>query len=142
MNHKEELRKKIIKVCPDILDLKFGCQVTVDFDKDNKQKGWFFIDKDKEKILFYDENTDSCKHLWGTKFKIIGRPIQLSDILRAINKKLVPINDSYYITDDGGIHKLKCSDDEGCEYCSEWNLEKPYNEQSEETIKFLYNLLK
>ena len=58
----------------------------------------------------------------------IGKELTLSDVLRVIGKKTDKI---IYIDSDGYIDKFNCK----------WNLEKDFNNQSEEFYNWLYDLL-
>jgi len=122
----EQLRQKIIEAVPEILELKFGC----------------IIKRESAKITeivigepFSPSICTGCLFVpvlkgksWGNPevrtIKIIGRPIQLADVLRAVEKKI-------------GGRKPSYETDVLCV----WDLPKDYDQQSDETKVFLYNLL-
>lgn len=129
MSPLEQVREAIIKAVPEIVELKFGCQVKLD-----GLKG-------------YDGGvaTLAVPHAGGwldtggiylnpKELTIIGRPVQLADVLRAIGLKGRSI---FHVYADGkiggswGTYKDELA----------WDLSKPLDQQSPETIDFLASIL-
>lgn len=90
------------------------------------------------------ENTDDEK---SGKFAIQAyscRPIQLADILLALDKVGSKEGDKYLVSTDGTIyHEIMCSDcDEPLSFSFKgWNLTKSLEEQEEETLKFIAEII-
>lgn len=134
----DELRKKIIKALPEILDLKFGCEVIMG-------SGLYtvlFYDEVEGEVSIAPKIRPKSKHCLNIKKgrlgnKIIGRPITLADVLRAVDKIGLPKH--FLILPSGNIYLFETG------YLGEakanWNLKEPLSGQSKETIEFLNNLL-
>lgn len=145
------LREKIIKACPDILDLKFGCRIT---DGENTGR----IPCDMKTVL--DASTrgeynlrplggEKLVEVWDDfyglnyydidKVKILGRLIRLADVLRALRKKASNDKDNewYY----NAVDALVIGDE--ADYTDAlWNLsDDDLDHQSAETVTFLATLL-
>lgn len=104
----KKLRQVIIKEIPEIVELKFGCEVIYKEDGENKDKHYiclgstgmmtdihqgcygYYDFKEKDKKTG-DESLSLIHHRWhtGYKMKIIGRKITLADVLRVV-KKIYP----------------------------------------------------
>ena len=117
------IREKAIKANPDILKLKFGCLVCTE---DNMIH--FVLGKEaySEAIYTVIHSNDFAKlhkyRLTPSKYAIIGRDIRLADVLYIVNT-------IDYLQKDNVV-------------CM-WNLLKDsLDEQSPDTIDFIYNLLK
>jgi len=155
----QKIRKACIKANPEIVELKFGCEVMIRKYKGNdvdmlngaiskpvqvvsgggytdgfnlvhyiNNFGDISVDKDRK-----PENEDGEFTYGKSRIKkIIGRPIRLADIFWTI-EFLIPKMKIVWDARDGLVknitHKWNLKDD---------NLEN----QSEETIEFIYNLLK
>lgn len=163
MNHQQKLeavRKACIKANPEIVELKFGCE----FYQKHRKTGevlsdavYVFVGRgiDVRETSFcltnryagdaigcYDGyasyEVQSEKNMAGY-IEIIGRPIRLADVLLALNRK--SNTSGYWAVDTTGawLDMRKSVR----HIMSEWNLRKDsLDEQSEETISFLYELLK
>jgi hypothetical protein len=134
----QKLKDKIIEANKSILDLKFGCEIEVSPHTPlgqalNKKFGtsfWTFNDRalineiGRLKLEVYLQNQNS--------FKILGRPIQLADVLLAIRKIYNYPNKPYQpdisISIDDLVNQI-------------WDLTKDLDNQSEETKQFLFDLL-
>jgi hypothetical protein len=153
MKQLEELKNKIIKAVPDILELKFGRSVKFEYN-DKMEEGIFGnicetssgIIWLKERYLEngYKERNNmvqykfiDCKGKFnGTgwlRCEIIGRPITLEDVLVALDKNyrgsfLISFAEKY----ESGKIKITCDGDSVY-----WQLNKNLEEQSKETINFL-----
>ena len=157
----QKLRDKIIESNPSILDLKVGCKIIVD--RVNSDKKWNIktyvsghteiperigrkLNKNKTKfILVLQEYRTDKNELNLNKeievdkiIKIIGRDIRLDDVFVAIKKtgKMLSVED----TGNFRTYPDGCRIMDG-EYMSKWKFNKKLEEQSSETINFLYNLI-
>ncbi len=125
----EQLTKKIQELVPEIMELKFGCQLL------KKNIGVIFniysvVERHKSGGGYYRTELGDIKFGEIDKYKIIGRPINIEDILLADSIKR-RWTGNLFIDHSGGLN--------GTEY--HWTFGKPLHDQSEETIKFLANLL-
>jgi hypothetical protein len=157
MNNLEIIRRACIKANPSILELKFGCEVerfVGEIDTFVKLACWrdknvavFYRKSKNGKVdqLFNFEPTDDEIQNW----KILGRPIRLSDVLLALQKanKNISIQDYGCFMWFGNPDKNDPCEIEGWNEIFgdkriTWDLKNDNLEsQSEETIKFLANLL-
>lgn len=160
----EKIRQACIASNPSILDLKFGCEVILGEDKNPVMVvGDIFIKDHRFQFVPVVINRSSTTGEQETFFpeirtiyKIIGRPIQLSDILLAIDLKtqetkgwewMIDSKGSFWTTDGSDIRNIAIywkeyglkSSEEG--YKVSWNLLKPFEEQSDEVIEFISNLI-
>ena len=147
----QEVKEKIIEAVPEIMELKFGCRVFIE------QCIW------KSNVDGYDafgtvirkiENTDykqldvslddydgDILNVWendGYDFKVLGRPIQLADVLRAINAK--DGNGEFYCIDAQGDFGEPTPEGVAM-FGVKWDLSKDFDGQSDETKTFIYNIL-
>jgi hypothetical protein len=135
----EELKAKIMKVNPSIMDLKFGCIVKSKEYETLNTVVW----SDNEKVVYVpkenDFNFDYKSHYDNGKFEIIGRPITIEDVALALN-----YDGSYFINFTSGyigrsvfygknivdrITKIK------------WLLGKTLDQQTDETIRELNKII-
>lgn len=126
----QELIKYIQGEIPSILDLKFGCKVRRKdgrYTKNYLDNIGIFIGKSytNNNVVIKFEKNNAVSICEKSELKIIGRPITLSDILRVIGKSEIESKTDirYHLIDN------------------EWNLEKDFNNQSEEFYNWLYDLL-
>ncbi|HEC66415.1 MAG TPA: hypothetical protein ENI23_14100 [bacterium] len=130
----EKIRAACIKANPSILDLKIGCIVVAEFVPGITPD--IFVD------LGEDENGEELYHTlhypdgFSSKWRIIGRPIRLADVLLAIEKAgIVGAFEGQLIE---GIFTFL----HGFPNKVGWNLKDDNLEnQSEETKKFIARLL-
>jgi len=128
------LTEKIIEAVPEIMELKFGCEVIVETSKaglqqtvitgwmsDGKYMTWSFGEKAEKDIK-----------------KILGRPITLEDVLRAIEKN--PPIEPFFVSITGHFHK-QFENGDMSSTLAKWQLGKPLSEQSPETLQFLERIL-
>ena len=137
MNHLAELTEIIQKAVPEVMELKFGCKIQY------KIQLGRIIDTDEQthiriEFMGYIKHVTKAMIEYDTTIKILGRDIQLADVLRAIGEY-------YLVTGSGEFAKNVSSDVRkgAFEYCNTppWNLGKSLHEQSEETISFLWSIL-
>lgn len=141
-NHLQTIRDRVIAAVPEIMDLKFGCQIKtldgVEFYGVGLQDGF-----DKGSLSSVDEGCGCCSshrtYSLG-EYEILGRPIRLTDVLMTIG-----------IAKCGELVDIRLFGDPvpcsiflpNWDITFKWNLlTDDLNLQSPETIEFLYNLLK
>lgn len=163
----EQCREAIVKACPDILELKFGCEF-----KEVKYKLKIeglpeVLSENTLTILnkeygFYGErygvsgmitHTDKCKtcreikdSVFGEtglkdhddiKYVILGREPQLADVLRAINIEMELRHEPTQL-----LFRVKKQREQDLMIFHSWNLSLPLSGQSEECLAFLNSILK
>ncbi len=135
----EKVRAKVIEAVPEIVELKFGCRIqkdgetfalAIEEDKGIFEKTlagyWMCVSDDGQAIAVQK----------GIRIEIIGRPITLADVLRAIPKRmyLKTIGDYTRLVDDGDgyVHHGPVF----------WDLTRPsLDEQEPEVWEFLLKVL-
>lgn len=159
-NQLEEIRKACVAANPSILDLVFGCVVSVhspewgtsneagssEYSPETWATGYVthdeYLEVDRGEVGdilvkdivegYLDEDYE------GLSCHILGRPITLADVLRAIKSKYTLYEKVPYITITYSGQFI--SDDEATHIY--WNLLKDnLEEQSPEIISFLHSLL-
>lgn len=125
----DKTKQRIQELCPDVMELKFGCEVEY---MPKQHKGVYLgLGADPIVVAFpWGVQTEELKF-----FKILGSPITLAVVLRAIGKSTPKLN---IIMNKGRIFIPKKNI--GAHLA--WNLEHDnYDEQSEECKKFIGSLL-
>jgi len=142
MSNEKKIREACIKANPEIVELKFGCYVK--FINPRLRVKWvrllthqgggeyrilIRIDT-SQNIKEYQKDYGHCSYdsINEKDIKIIGRPIQLSDVLIAVDDASKATT-----TEDLGIDMLGVYD--------KWNLKESLENQSDETKKFIAELL-
>lgn len=128
--HLEYIVKKCAEANPEIMELKFGCEIYHGVTA-------IFLGINNNGELWVSEEGQTKTKFWGiSDIKILGREIQLSDVL------LLPIG-PIFIDNWGCFWKFTKSlhsyEIESCKIY--WNLLKPLSGQSPETLAFLAELL-
>lgn len=130
---KEELRQVIIKANPEIMELKFGCEIMCGF-----SKAFIITDHNKDTVTAFFPTRNSppdFDFISKSEILILGRPIRLADVLLAY-QKLKDRHILFSLTSQGGF-QIKQGEPSSC-----WNLKDDnLDRQSDETQEFLYNLL-
>ena len=125
MTHQQKLeavRQACIKANPEIVELKLGCAYRVP----------------KRSEVFVVTSEHVIETIKGMGVKIIGRPPRLADVMLPIGR----YEDLIHVTCDGWFCVLGTPVNQFFRR-AQWNLRKDsLDEQSEETISFLYELLK
>lgn len=131
----EKLKQKIVEAVPEIMDKQNGCKIQYDLDG----KTWsgemytnaFFWHLRVDNVYAIDDREirDSIK--------ILGRPITLEDVLRAI-----PMEFKAKIMNNNTIQIDRIINGSNKDNWFHWKLGKPLSEQSKPTQEFLYKLLK
>lgn len=139
-NNKQECTEKIHKLVPEILELNWGCEVIVNLGY-TKERAVITrcLDTSGDMFQYYTlplsrGGQEFC--VSKSKMQSIGRPIQLSDVLRAITPKddLNPyggLPPSYQNKIEYTIQQLLMF----------YNLSLPFEQQSEGLYKFINNIL-
>ena len=137
MTNLEKVRAKVIEAVPEILELKFGCRVSFQRYPGKIVYGTI-ANKTRQFNVLIDGRLTPETHPKEI-FTIIGRPITLADVLRAMKKK-----QSFWLEKSVcGFPEFKKSIGafvEG-EEKDTWNLAEDLDHQSEETIKSLVDIL-
>lgn len=145
----EKLKAVIQQAVPSIMDLKFGCEVehflkgTAVILKVHQYEG----ESDCYDVAYYRLPEMIVERTPFNNWKILGRPIRLSDVLVAIYK-MRNSKESVFVRQDGVIFRWEKFTEGGDGHHGvvstyvEWNLlDDDLNHQSEETLKFLTELL-
>ena len=134
----QKLKKVIQEANPEIMELKFGCEVIRR--KSDKEKQCFisdyYEDRNGKRITLRGEGGnvyEIMEIVFKRDFKILGRPIRLADVLLAL-KKLEPNHFQEAIRD-----LIIGKDIKG--KIVYWNLKKDFDNQSDECKEFLIKLL-
>ena len=157
MNKIQKIREVCIKVNPEIVELKFGCNFNWKA-KTSNYSGYYRINEVNEKLnvikaynldikkkisiddnigdFTFDNFKDPKQHI-----KIIGRPIRLADVLLAMSKIGTVTKGAKFLVNIVEIgHGVRGS---GLFQDVRWNLtDDNLEHQSEETLTFISNLLK
>lgn len=134
----EAVRQKIIETVPEIMELKFGCQIHYTQAKRGRGVKAYFCGEDmyqgKNYIAHFEDEKDcvsmSLDDVKGKKYgiKIIGRTIRISDVLKTIEPFI------------GGAFKKRIN---WLNLLALYNFENDdLNLQSPEIWNLLYNLLR
>jgi len=140
-----KIREACIAANPSILDLVFGCKVVWI----GNEKEFYFISNGMAGLYTIWNEESSAIHKNPQDISIIGREIRLADILLALNKAKA----SSAIQDFGCfmLHRFD-EDEESIDWHEispktlnrvRWNLlNDSLSAQSEDTIEFIYQLIK
>lgn len=150
MSNLELLTKRIHELVPSSMELTFGCEVMFNKHRTKVIQEEYVEESNgcKSFILRYEEN-DKFEEMrigreyppeegdgdWMYDFEILGHPITLSDVLRAMEQILT----------DNGIYTKDAYEQVFLQVISDpgrWDLTKNLSEQSQETIDFLWEIIK
>jgi len=142
MNKLQQLEAKIQEAVPEIMKLKFGCRVDAKDRRGHIHSAMWdkkFNEKNLSSFNFTHEEELRMETVFvdvkkGDNYKILGRPITLEDVLRAVEKELEDSED-FYVHYNGNMFVNPTN------VKAEWKLNTPLQDQSEETIDFLHTLL-
>ena len=109
----EQLKERIIELVPEIGELKFGCEVLLENNVKRTISG-------SDNRGYYQTLESDLTLVEDGIEEIIGRPITLEDVLRAIDERWETPRSLLQI----------------------WQLGKPLDDQPEEVIDFLKEILK
>ena len=125
------IREKCIEANPEIVELKFGCEVTIG------TKQIFFVvgimpsgaPVTVKKEGAYDSTKQGVNvEKINGKIKIIGRPLRLADVLLIMEHTTVRDDGAFFTNNER--HPIH------------WNLKETFENQSEELYDFIYKILK
>ena len=146
MTNLEKIRQKIIEAVPEIVALKFGCEIECRFGR-----GIVSGESDIHGMLAYIKG-DGTYHSGeiGGNVRIIGRQITLEDVLQAVGERLregkfdkvIGVTDvgTFWVGyNDKGMRRMDLMMDNEGGFIN-WLLGKPLTDQSPEFINFLYNI--
>lgn len=149
MTNEQKIKEACIKANPEIMELKFGCEVIVNLSYTDKHA---MITRclDTQKQMFqwielpWQEAGIKPEYCTDkSKMEILGRPIHLADVLLAIDKT----DDSWSMSCFGYFEQWKVETDKPDIYKLyqpniKWNLRKDsLSDQTEQTKQFLAELL-
>ena len=131
---------KCIEANPEIVELKFGCEIF----RTGATKREFFVGQfaDQMSIVRIDKMgawlpTIMSKPPNSQQYTVVGRPIRLADVLLAMGET------DWHVGTNGRFFAWSRNLGEMIGQPVSWNLRKDdLNEQSEETINFLASLLR
>ncbi len=145
MTNKEQCEKRIRELVPSLQELEFGCEI-----KNNLTDAVLHVVENCDPMANEDCDitlfSNSSLYLFEASSKdkdleILGKPIHLEDVLRAIDKHLGEEDSwEYAVRADGEIVKDYGEgrhDTVGIKY----DLSKPFSEQPEEVYEFLNTIL-
>lgn len=140
-----EVEAKIREDIPRLMELNVGCKLW--FSDSHNSSLIKIIAEDKEEDCFYvlEDSYDVDKYkksFINEHYQIIGHDIMLNDVLEWLLFNAFSVE----FQENGDFNKYRYSDNnlvfDRFDFAS-WYLPSPYlKDQSEELIKFLYNLIK
>lgn len=147
MKNLEKLKKAIIKEIPEIVELKFGCEIEIELTErhlyqhikevylgESKGMNHYYYFKNGKKGVLRLAKYDEFEII-----KIIGRPITLSDILRVLGK-MPPREFPLFVSVTGCFYEDYKNDMSSV--LAKWNLSKNNLDlQSKPTIDFLTEII-
>lgn len=125
----KKLKEAIISAVPEIIELKFGCEIYIE----GCDYVFTFVAKENENYILKTEEGGYTIIPAPGYIKILGRPITLEDVLIVLPEKL------YVNSKTGKFGHFHNHDHFNPPVY--WKLNKPLDQQSKETIDFLYNLI-
>lgn len=128
-NKKQLVKEVIIKAVPSVTDLVFGCIV-----EDGRGEAVLLGKYTHVKENLYEGISSRGSTVVATINKIIGRPIQLADVLVAIEK----INGTLFGVDSWSV---LVSSYAVAELLEKWDLSQDFDHQSEAFYLFVWELL-
>lgn len=129
----QELTKLIRELVPELMELSFGCEVKVR--GENTTDTVLSVAGNK-----VDVRTQYREDINIEDFEILGHPIQLHHVLKAIAKEEDEIK--YFIDGDGFWYYWKDEELISVAMMNAWDMDKTLSEQSPETTAFLLSILK
>jgi hypothetical protein len=147
------VREKVIEVCPELMELSFGCDIKIHLTNGGGEEATF-LGYSKDGMVCstwakFHDNKESVQYALPSRIVILGHPIRISHVLRAIKatgKVSTSINEngrisllepikfsaSAVIPNTYPVHWVGCSYDLTSDDLAQ---------QSPETIKFLFDVL-
>ena len=133
---KQQVEAVVRETCPELMGLTFGCEVKVNGVFYVLDSNWAIETRTGNNLNEYKVITDQFNNWTEIEdFEIIGHPIQVSNVLRAIDSPKFFIDTNGWIGEMVSINPMKCT------RRIKYNLSLPFSEQSEEVYDFLHELL-
>ncbi len=138
MSPLSQLKEKIYAACPELKEPSFGCRFQF---PNGGALGTFLNSKEWKRAKFLVNLVDLPPHYDELKWddfegvELLGKPIELAHVLRAINFKLPS---GHWVTTAEYLCFYEADTDN--ELCI-WNLSKDLSGQSPETVQFLLDIL-
>ena len=135
MTNYEKIRAATNKACPELLELTFGCEVGIGEWRD--ATSYIVLNgKPHNLTIMTDEGRIVDGFMLGGNWTIFGKPPELQNVLRALDKA----SEDIVMNLEGNF--MEYIYHEGLEYLGHtYDLTKPLHEQSEQTLEFLASLL-
>lgn len=144
MTNYETIKAACIAANPEIVELKFGCEFYWKKDSEDRH---FIYHVSQNHPFYFEAKTDGSNGGYldypKEEVEILGREIQLADVLLAISKtehasKLLidSMGGFWSINDEGETATIKQ------QFPVRWFVKVPLSGQSPETLEFIANLLK
>lgn len=133
----DPVKAKIQELCPDVMELKFGCEVLQnDEPLDWAKRVTLIAYNEKGGLTYYREMDGSLFSIRGEpkNVEILGSPIGIAEVLRALNKTTGMNKPTLYFDGRGLIFNDRIF----------WNLAEDYDwhvKNKPETIAFIGSLL-
>jgi hypothetical protein len=158
-DHIKKIREACVAANPSILDLKFGCEVSLDEPENEKEMAHpdriervlVMRTTENNVYLTVEPYSEDVFEIWNDEMefarvnlKILGRPIRLADVMATIftswntdeNIKKRPLDDDSY------TEFFKDEREVVIKVVKRWNmLDDNLEHQSPETLEFIANLL-
>lgn len=137
MTNYEKVREEVVRAVPEIMKLEFGCEIKW------RQEVWRYVchgrrpDGENTLMIIGDNKVANINEkeeirLSTDSYEILGRPITIADVLRAMNvKHKEEYSKSLYKVDDELLVGL----------IEKFDLTKDLSGQSEECLSFLAGIL-
>ena len=169
-SYSDKVKARIAELCPDIMELKFGCEVELDtslFTGKEEAKaclrskaiviaydkgGYNGQDYDDDHANFYSEDWGIYGDADGLNLenpedeeyvKVLGSPITLAVVLRSIEAHEGDRDNTHFVTMDGEFYRCSAGNNYPPQVTAVWwnLLHDSYDLQSEETKRFVGTLL-
>lgn len=155
MTPKQTAEKRVRELVPSTMELSFGCEVLLrygsekvvlngslrryDFTGDNFAMCWGENGSKSIKYAIIPDTYDGSVEVKETEiYEILGHPLQLSDVLLAIDNHLY-LSASFSIDKVGGMRVKYLNEEE--RHLGFYNLTKPFSEQEEQVYLFINEIL-
>ena len=146
MTTQEKLTKiesVIRECCPELQELSFGCEIRIQCMPHRVYK---YIGHSEDKPMYVYDKGDKERSLnllhIDYKIEIIGHPIHLEHILRAMSQKYEECIQYHVVYPRNMMMtRWELPDQRGKHYPALFDLTKPYHLQSDEFIGWLYGVL-
>lgn len=145
MSKLNEIKAKVVECVPEIMELKFGCEVLV-FKTDPSVSDTVatFLSFQQEEphnaVLFFHK--ESCpfinSHFSPKDYKILGREVTLADIFMTVSKCDLPEGYMFFNVNWRGNMELSGL---SARVFEKWNFAETLSGQSSETIDFIHRFL-